>query len=132
MNNKKKRDDSILNAFSKKKIFITTGTIDFRVGIDMLSARSTSINQEEFFNGALFVYCSKARNQIRMLFWEGCGVWMLTRKINKSKFFWPNKNSNSEDVLACYEDLKALLSDPISWDIISSERVAKKLSTKGR
>ncbi|MGH4038617.1 MAG: hypothetical protein ACRQFF_12340 [Sphaerochaeta sp.] len=31
--------------------------------------------------------------------------------------------------MACYEDLKALLKDPIYRDIISSERVAKKLST---
>jgi len=128
MMKKTTKNDSILTAFSNKKIFIITGTIDFRIGIDMLSAQSTSINQEEFFNGALFVYCSKARNQIRMLFWEGCGVWMLTRKINKSKFFWPCKNSKSEEVLACYEDLKALLRDPISWDIINSERVAQKLS----
>jgi transposase len=128
MSNKTDRNDSILSAFTKKKIFISTGTIDFRIGVDLLAAKAASTNQEEFFNGALFVYCSKARNQIRMIFWEGCGVWMLTRKISKSRFFWPKRNSTNEDVLACYEDLQILLKDPVSWDIINSEKVAKRLS----
>lgn len=123
-----KNNDSILTAFSNKKIFIRTGTIDFRIGIDLLSAKAASTNQEEFFKGALFVYCSKSRNQLRIIFWEGCGVWMLTRKINKSRFIWPSRNSNNEDVLSCYEDLKILLKDPISWDIINSEKIAEKLS----
>lgn len=128
MKTSKTTNDSILNALSNKKIFIITGNIDFRVGIDMLSANAASINQEEFFNGALFVYCSKSRKQIRMVFWEGCGVWLLTRKLNKSKFYWPCKNSKSEEVIACYEDLKALLKDPISWDILNSKNVADRLS----
>jgi len=130
MKRNKITNDSILKAFFNKKIFIITGYTDFRVGIDMLSAKAASINQEEFFNGALFVYCSKSRKQIRMVFWEGCGVWLLTRKLNKSKFYWPCKNSKAEEVLACYEDLKALLKDPISWDTINSKMVAEKLSTR--
>jgi hypothetical protein len=121
-------NNSILSALSNKKVFIRTGSIDFRAGIDTLAAIAASTNQEEFFNGALFVYCSRSRTQIRIIFWEGCGVWLLARKLNRSRFIWPTKNSNNEDVLSCYKDLQSLLKDPISWDVISSENVAKKLS----
>lgn len=119
---------SILSALFNKKVFIRTGTTDFREGIDTLAAKAASISDEDFFNGSLFVFCSKSRKQIRIIFWEGCGVWMITRKLSKSKFFWASKNSNNEDVLSCYNDLITLLKDPVSWSVVSAKKIAKKLS----
>jgi hypothetical protein len=123
-----KYNNSFLRTLSERKIFINLGSYDFRCGIDALVAVSTATNAHEFSRGSLFVYCSKARNQIRIVFWEGCGTWMISRKLSSGTYKWPNKNSNKSAVLSCYKDLISLLSDPISPDEIKRRETVKRLS----
>lgn len=121
------KENHFLKSLSKNKIYIHLGHYDFRCGIDTLVAASTAINCKEFYRGALFAYCSKGRRQIRLVFWQGCGAWMITRKI-ESCFNWPNKLSDKTAVLSCYQDLISLLADPISEDEIERKKVVNKLS----
>jgi hypothetical protein len=71
---------------------------------------------------------SKSRSQIRIVFWEGCGAWMISRKISYGLFKWSTKNSSNEQVLTCYKDLITLLSDPIPQSEIKKKEIIKKLS----
>jgi hypothetical protein len=121
-------EQSFLKTLSNRKIFINLGSYDFRCGIDTLIATSTAINCEEFYKGALFAFCSSGHNQIRIVFWEGCGGWMITRKVNESRFKWPDKFSEERAVLACYKDLISLLADPISQYELSRREVVERLS----
>jgi len=121
-------DNSFLSTLASRKIYINTGTIDFRCGIDSLSELSCASTTEDYYNGALFAYCSKSRSQIRIVFWEGCGTWMINRKLSNGKYNWPNKNSDKSSVLSCYKDLINLLADPISQREIRRREIVNKLS----
>lgn len=124
MNN---NDNHFLSTLKDRKIFIHLGSYDFRCGVDTLAAISSAINVKEFYNGSLFAFCSKSHNHIRVVFWQGCGSWMISRKVEGS-FKWPNRNSSKESVLSCYRDLINLLSDPISENEIKRRNTVKKLS----
>ena len=129
---KKNTKSSFLKSLSNRKVYINLGLYDFRCGIDSLAATSSATCPKAFDDGALFVYCSKSRKQIRMVFWEGCGVWMISRRLARGILKWPNKNSDRTHILACYDDLMALLQDPVSENELRRRKVANKLSKAGR
>lgn len=125
---KEKSNNSFLSTLAERKVYINLGAYDFRCGIDTLVATSTATCQKDFDEGALFSYCGKAKDQVRIVFWEGCGAWMISRKISIGRIQWPSKNSDEEQVLSCYKDLMALLQDPISENELTRREVVKKLS----
>ena len=122
---------SVIDALSHKRIFIRMGTTDFRAGIDTLAAYATVTNREAFFAGAVFAYCAKNKKQIRLIFWEGCGIYMVTRKIQRAVFKWP-KVTDQEDLEACHQQLKALMSDPVAWSSLQAARTVRALENKGK
>jgi len=125
-----REETNFLQSLSNRKIFIHTGFFDFRCGIDTLVMESAAANTDEYYNGSVFVYCAKSRTQIRLVFWEGCGNWMLTRKLSSKRFMWISKNSNKTEVLACYEELKSLISDPLPENKLSRLVTLEKLKNR--
>ena len=68
-----------------------------RKSIDGLSV----MIQEQFklnpFSSALFVFCNKGRNKLKLLFWQNNGFWLCYRRLETGKFAWPK--DNSRDIL---------------------------------
>jgi hypothetical protein len=120
-------DNHFLSTLKDRKIFIYLGPYDFRCSVDTLAAIAATINLSEFHNGSLFAFCSKSHIHIRVVFWQGCGSWMISRKV-AGRFKWPNKNSSKDSVLSCYKDLINLLSDPIPSNEIKRRNTVDKLS----
>lgn len=77
------------------KVYLACGSTDMRKSIDGLAV----IVQESFkldpFSTALYVFCNKSCNKLKILQWEHNGFWLYYRRLEKGKFQWPKQSQNS-------------------------------------
>jgi hypothetical protein len=117
--------NNIINSLSDRRIFIKCGTQDFRCGIDALAQHAIIMNAEGFLEGAAFAFCSKSKKYVRIIFLQGSGYFMISRKLIDGKFSWPEKKEDLECCPAMIETLSLLLSDPISSEAIKAKKIVK-------
>lgn len=72
-------------------IYLHRDPVDFRKAINGLSV----IVQEQMdlspFDRALFVFCNKRRNQLKVLYWDSTGFALWQKRLEESCFKWPKK-----------------------------------------
>ena len=62
------------------KIFIALDPIDMRAGVNTLSTLVAERLKETAQSGALFVFTHKRRRLIKVLYWDGTGMWLMLKR----------------------------------------------------
>ncbi len=77
-----------------KRIYIVHQTVDFRNGIEGLSAFCARVLKEDPYSGSVFVFCNKSRTSIKLIFYDTQGFWLCQKNLSKGKFqVWPKEGS---------------------------------------
>jgi transposase len=61
------------------------------------------------FDGAIFVFCNKDRNRLKILEWGGDGFWLYLKRLEKGRFRWPKPGEEATMTLTG-DELNILLS----------------------
>ena len=79
----------MLNWSAATRVFVATGPIDLRGGFNKLFALTQSVLREDPLSGHWFVFTNRERNRVKILFWDGSGLWVCAKRLEKGRFTWP-------------------------------------------
>ena len=71
------------------RIYLAVAPVDMRKSFNGLFAVATETLKEDPMDGWLFVFSNKRRNRLKVLFWDGTGLWVLCKRLEKGGFTWP-------------------------------------------
>jgi transposase len=100
----------MLQITPQTRILLAVEPVDFRQGIDGLAQRCRSVLSSDPFSGTVFVFCSRSRSAIKLLYHDGQGFWMCHKRLSKGRFrWWPKDGGEPGRTLRAHE-LTVLLS----------------------
>jgi transposase len=71
------------------EVYLHRDPVDFRKSIDGLAAIVEGEMQLDPFSTALYVFCNRRRNRLKMLFWDKTGFCLYYKRLEKHRFHWP-------------------------------------------
>jgi transposase len=95
--------------FADKRVYLACGHTDMRKQINGLAAIVELSFGKDPFDGALFVFCNRRRNMIKVLEWDTDGFWLHLKRLEKGRFKWPTFG-NEATMSLTGEELSYLLS----------------------
>jgi transposase len=69
------------------RLFVATQPADGRKGADSLMALVRDVLRQDPLSGHLFVFFSKRRDRVRLVYWDRNGFAMWTKRLEKGRFF---------------------------------------------
>jgi transposase len=73
------------------QVYLHREPVDFRKSINGLSVIVEEAMSLSPLNGALFVFCNRSRNKLKILYWDSTGFCLWYKRLEKERFRWPKK-----------------------------------------
>ena len=78
------------------RVFLALTPIDGRKSFNGLSVLVQETLGQELTSGFLFVFLNKARNRLKLLFWDGSGLILCTKRLERGTFARPLGEGKSQ------------------------------------
>jgi transposase len=72
------------------KIHLALGRTDMRKGFDSLAVLVQEALKKDPFSGHLFAFRGKKADTMKILFWDGNGLCLFTKRLQHGRFIWPS------------------------------------------
>jgi transposase len=77
------------------RIWLACGVTDLRNGFDGLAGLVQTRLSEDPFSGQLFVFRGRRGDRVKMLWFDGEGLCLFAKRLERGKFVWPQATSGS-------------------------------------
>jgi transposase len=91
------------------RIYLAAGATDMRKSFEGLYGLVRDQLQLDPLSGHLFLFSNAQRNRLKLLCWDGSGLWVCAKRLEKGRFGWPAPGSGQVKVILSHEELALLL-----------------------
>ena len=91
------------------KIFIGLEAVDMRKGFDGLYGLVRDHLGQDPLSGHLFLFTNRNRTRLKALAWDGSGLWVCAKRLERGRFGWPKAAAETKSVTMRPEELAMLL-----------------------
>lgn len=95
-------------------VYLYLPPVDMRKSIDGLAALVEQELETSPMQEAVFVFCNRGRDKIKLLVWERNGFIVWYKRLEKQRFCWPTQRSSGH-TMGTGRDLNALLDGYDIW-----------------
>lgn len=103
----------MLNLTGSLKVYVAVEPADLRKSFNGLYALTVNVLKSDPQRGGLFVFTNKRRNRVKALYWDGTGLWVMTKRLEKGRFSWPTGVDVKNGKLPLSPEALALLLDGV-------------------
>jgi len=91
------------------RIYLAAGVTDMRKGFEGLYGLVRDRLACDPLSGHVFLFCNGDRNRLKLIFWDGSGLWVCTKRLEKGRFRWPEATGEESKVILSHEELMLLV-----------------------
>ena len=101
------------------KIYLGVAAVDMRKGFDGLYGLVRDQLGQDPLSGHVFLFANRDRTRVKALVWDGSGLWVCAKRLEKGRFRWPRAAETDRSVAIRAEELAMLLN---GLDLKQAER----------
>ena len=94
------------------QVWLAAGVTDMRKGFAALAAQAEQVTAQNPFDGHLFVFRGRQGDLIKIIWWDGQGACLFSKRLEKGRFVWP---SATDGKIALSPAQLAMLLEGIDW-----------------
>ena len=91
------------------KVYLAVNPTDMRKSFNGLCAIAHDQIGETRAHEALFVFCNKRRNRLKILYYDKTGLWIASKRLEQGTFSWPTSSTGESKIKLTPEALQLLL-----------------------
>ena len=91
------------------RIYLAPGATDMRKGFEGLYGLVRDRLQCDPVSGHVFLFCNAQRNRLKLMFWDGSGLWVCAKRLAKGRFCWPEPEAGQIKIVLTHEQLAMLI-----------------------
>jgi transposase len=95
------------------KVLVALEPCDMRKGFNGLYSLVTERLAENPREGTLFVFINRRHTRLKILCWDGTGLWVLTKRLERGTFSWPKPVEAGTTKLKLTPQALAMLTDGV-------------------
>lgn len=99
----------MLNLGSATRVYLAAGATDMRKGFEGLFALAKAFSGTDPLSGHVFVFCNRSRDRIKVLYFDGSGLWVCAKRLEGGRFRWPERGQGSGSLTLSRAELTLLL-----------------------
>jgi transposase len=91
------------------KIYVAVEAVDMRKGFEGLYGLVRDQLRADPLSGHLFLFSNRTRTRLKALVWDGSGLWVCAKRLEKGRFRWPEAKPQQRAVTMRSEELAMLV-----------------------
>lgn len=91
------------------RIYVATGATDMRKSFNGLYGLVRDRLECEPTSGHVFLFANARRNRLKLVVYDGSGLWVCAKKLDGGRFRWPVGGGTANKIVLSHEELALLL-----------------------